>query len=156
MRSFRKNQKFLVDSFLKGLVVHIDRSVRKQSWSESSLKPKLWKREFMVSSHSSCQKSETHRVSFSSGSKIFETWPKGNHVKKRARFSLTRWGEHALTDHRVSRLALGLDRGFSVGSGFGWGYLGKNWTFGRTIVFLASHLQWPDVWRQLEARKLGS
>ena len=72
MRSFlHKNQKFLIASFLKGLGVEIDCSVRKQSLFESSWKPKLWKREFVVSSRSSCRKSETHRASFSSGSKIF-------------------------------------------------------------------------------------
>ena len=39
MRSFlRKNQKFLIASFLKGLVVDIDCSVRKESLFENSWK----------------------------------------------------------------------------------------------------------------------
>ena len=72
MRSFlRKNQKFLIASFLKGLVVDIDCSVRKESLFESSWKSNLWKRELVVFSRSSCRKSETHRAGFSSGSKIF-------------------------------------------------------------------------------------
>ena len=72
MRSFfAKNQKFLIAIFLKGLVVDIDCSVRRKSLFESSWKSKLWKREFVVFSRSSWQKSQTHRASFSSGSKIF-------------------------------------------------------------------------------------
>ena len=72
MHSFlRKNEKKIIASFLKGLVVDIDCSVRKESLLESSWKSKLWKRELVVFSRSSSRKSETHRACFSSGSKIF-------------------------------------------------------------------------------------
>ena len=65
-----QNPKVLIASFLKGLVVDIDCSVRKESLFENSWKSKLRKRVFVVFSRSSCRKSETHRASFSSGSKL--------------------------------------------------------------------------------------
>ena len=48
----RKNQKFFIASFLKGLVFDIDCSGRKESLFESSWKSKLWKRELVVFSRS--------------------------------------------------------------------------------------------------------
>ena len=68
--SSKKGEK-IIASFLKGLVVDIDCSVRKESLFESSWKSKLWKRELVIFSRSSSRKSETHRACFSSGSKIF-------------------------------------------------------------------------------------
>ena len=60
-----------IASFLKGLVVDIDCSVRKESLFESSWKSKLWKRELVVFSRSSSRKLETHSACFSSESKSF-------------------------------------------------------------------------------------
>ena len=66
-----QKRKVFISSFLKGLVVDIDCSVRKESLFESSWKSELWKREVVVFSCSSNRKSETHRACCSSGSKIF-------------------------------------------------------------------------------------
>ena len=84
--NLRKKEKKMIASFLKGLVVDIDCSVRKESFFESSWKSKLWKRELVVFHAAQAENRKGTELVFRVKAKFSETWPKRNRVKKRARF----------------------------------------------------------------------